>query len=112
MSVEELIGRFPEIPRSLHGEPLLARLANAADEPLRQARKPSACATAHDAPNHFYLKLIGPLAIHGYGLTSRDKVLGQIQDLVERSERDPTAFVRSLLPEDTAAREQRGPGCD
>jgi len=111
MDVQELIARFPEIPTTLHGEPLLARLALACGDLLRSARKPSPCSEQHDAANHYYLKLIGPLAMLSYGLSSPEKVRGQLQDLLDRQQADPQGFAASLLPADTAPQEVRGPDC-
>lgn len=111
MTVEELYARFPEIPADLREEPLLAELAGLCGDLLASARKPSNCSTQHDAANHFYMKLIGPLSIYGYGLSSREKVLGQIGELVERRRSDPDGFAASLLPAGTAERELKGPGC-
>lgn len=111
MKVRELVQRFPEIPADLHAEPALARFAEACGPLLRQAVKPSNCSTQHDASNHYYLKLVGPLAIYGYGLASRDKVLGQLQDLAGKAEADPGAFAASLLPAEVSPREVKGPGC-
>ena len=112
MTTEELVARFPEIPADLHGEAVLERFASTLDGLLLIAHKPSACSTQHDAPNHFYLKLIGPLAIYGYGLATRDKVLGQVRALVAQSQADPENFPASLLPANTADREVKGPGCE
>ncbi len=111
MTVGELVARFPEIPVDLHEEPTVARFAEVFDDLLRAARSPSACATQHDAANHNYLKLIGPLAIYGYGLATRERVLADLQELLDRHEADPHSFATSLLPEDTADSEVRGPGC-
>ncbi len=111
MTVAELARRFPEIPRDLCEEPLLARFAEVLDGPLRLARNPSPCASRHDAANHYYLKLIGPLAIHGYGLSSREQALGELEQLLERHAADPDGFVASLVPSDAAEEEARGPGC-
>jgi hypothetical protein len=111
MTVRDLVARFPEIPADLHAEPVLGRFAETFDDLLRRARMPSACATAHDAANHYYLKLIGPLAIYGYGLSKKDKVLAEIEGMLERHERDPRAFAASLVPERAAEAERRGPGC-
>lgn len=111
MTVQELVKRFPEIPRDLHGEPLLADVAERLDDLLRVARKPSACATQHEAANHYYLKLIGPLSIYGYGLSTRERALAEVQELLGRHAADPHGFAASLLPEATAEREVRGPGC-
>lgn len=112
MTIDELIARFPEIPASLRGEPMLKRYAECLGEFLESARQPSPCATSHDAANHYYLKLIGPMAIHGYGLSSLEKVLGQMQGLLDQYQADPAGFGRALLPRDTASEEVRGPGCD
>lgn len=112
MTVDELTARFPEIPADLRGEPLLARFAETFDELLQMARSPSPCATQHDAANHYYLKLIGPLSIYGYGLATRDGVLADLQQLLDRHAADPAGFAASLLPAGTADREVRGPGCE
>ena len=111
MTVEELTARFPEIPADLHGEPVLAAFAGVFDDLLRVANKPSACSTAHDARNHYYLKLVGPMDIYRYGLFTREKVLGEIQGLLEKRRADPDGFSRGLLPADTAGQEMKGPGC-
>ena len=111
MTVPELVARFPEIPQDLHGEPILSRFAGVFGDLLQAARTPSACATQHDAANHYYLKLIGPLSIYGYGLATREQVLADLQELLDRHEADPQNFAASLLPKDTADREVRGPGC-
>lgn len=111
MTVHELIARFPEIPADLHDEPLLARLAEAWGDLLRVARKPSACSTQHDAGNWYYLKLIGPMSIYGYGLTPRAELLAELHDLLARSHADPAGFAASLLSPETAGKEVKGPGC-
>ena len=111
MTVQELVTRFPEIPKDLHEEPILSRFAAVFGELLRAARNPSACATQHDAVNHYYLKLIGPMSVYGYGLSTRERVLAELQELLYRHESDPHGFARSLLPKGTADSEVRGPGC-
>ena len=112
MEVRELRARFPEVPADLAEEPLLRRFAEELDPLLRIAVKPSPCAQRHDAANHYYLKLIGPLAIYGYRLASREKTLEQLTDLLERNAAEPAAFAASLLTDDVAPSEVRGPGCD
>ena len=111
MTVQELVARFPEIPADLHDDPVLERFASTIDDLLRVAVKPSPCSTQHDAPNHYYLKLIGPLSIYGYGLSSRDKVIIELQALLDRFAADPAGFAATLLPEDVASSEARGPDC-
>jgi hypothetical protein len=112
MNLEEFVARFPEIPADLRGEPLLERFAATLAGPLREARSPSPCATEHDRANHLYLKLIGPLAIYGYGLATREATLAELEQLLDRHAADPDGFVAGLLPADAAEREVRGPGCD
>ena len=111
MRVQELIARFPEIPADLHEEPVLAELAEACGPLLAVARKPSACATEYDAAYQYYLALITPIGIYGYGLAKREKLLQQLQELVDRQRADPAGFAASLLPRETVATEVKGPGC-
>ncbi len=111
MTVQELVAKFPEIPEDLHEEPIVSRFAEVFGELLRTARNPGACAAQHDAANHYYLKLIGPVAIYDYGLSTRERVLAELQELLDRHEADRDGFAASLLPKDTAETEVRGPGC-
>jgi hypothetical protein len=112
MTVQELVARFPEIPPDLHGEPLLAQFAETFEELLQVAQKPSAC-SAHNmhAGHHYYLKLVGPMDIYRYGLSTREKVIRQVQDLLDRYQADPSGFAATLLPPDMAETEVKGPGC-
>ena len=112
MTIEDLIRRFPEIPQDLHDEPLLAELSDAFGKQLEAAQKPSACSGEHDAGNHYYLKLIGPMDIYRYGLYTKERVLQEIEKLVNGHRQDPEGFAGSLLPEDTAEKEVRGPSCE
>jgi hypothetical protein len=111
VTVDELVARFPEIPADLHAEPVLARLASDCDDLLQVAHKPTACTTEHAPSSQYYLKLIGPMSIYNYGLSSREKVLRQLQDLVDRQAADPAGFRASLLPPGVVATDVRGPGC-
>jgi hypothetical protein len=103
MTVQELVRRFPEIPPDLHTEPLLAQFAAALGDLLQVAQNPSNCSAQYEAGHHYYLKLIGPLKLYMYGLSSRDKVLKQLQELLERYHADPAGFAASLLPTGTPA---------
>jgi hypothetical protein len=98
MTVQELTRRFPEIPQDLHNEPVLAQFAETCGDLLQVAQNPSNCSAQYEAGHHYYLNLIGPIKIYMYGLSSRDKVLRQLQDLLERHQADPTGFAASLLP--------------
>lgn len=96
MTVEELTTLFPEIPADLRAEPALARLAECFDGVLKTAAKPSACSQDHTPDNRAYMKLIGPMGIYGYGLSTREKVLGQIEEILRAYEADPSAFAAEL----------------
>ena len=98
MTVQELAGRFPEIPQDLHDEPQLVQFAEVFGELLQMAQNPTNCSGEFGAGNHYYLKLIGPLKLYMYGLSSRDKVLAQMQELLDRHTADPAGFSTSLLP--------------
>lgn len=111
MTIQELAARFPEIPEDLHDEPQLARFGEAFDEQLQVAQNPGACSSEYSAGNHYYLKLIGPLRIYMYGLSSREKALSQVQELLDQHQADPDGFLAGLVPQDTAEQELRGPGC-
>lgn len=111
MTVEQLVTRFPEIPAAVRGDARLARFAELFDRWLRTAREPSPCALERDAANHYYLKLVAPLAVLKWGLSTPEKALSDIAGLVSRFERDPVEFEAWLTPPGTAQHEVRGPGC-
>ena len=111
MTVQELIARFPEIPPDLHGEPILAQYAEVFREQLRVARNPGACSAQYDAANHYYLKLLGPIRLYWYKLSTKEKVLKQLQEMLDQHRADPAGFVANLIPTSTAATEVKGPGC-
>ena len=75
MTVQELVAIFPEIPQDLQGEPLLVQYAVAFGDQLRVARNPGACSAQYDAANHYYLKLMSPIRLYWYNLSTREKVL-------------------------------------
>jgi hypothetical protein len=85
----------------LHDEPLLAQFAAAFGDLLQVAQNPSNCAGQYETPHHYYLKLIGPLKLYMYGLSSREKVLKQLQELLDRHQANPADFAASLLPSGT-----------
>lgn len=103
MTVQELVRRFPEIPQDLHTEPVLTIFAETFGDLLAVAQNPSNCAAQYEAGHHYYLKLIGPMKIYMYGLSTREKVLGQLQGLLERYHADPTGFASSLVTTGTPA---------
>lgn len=103
MTVQELLRRFPEIPHDLHAEPLLAQCAEAFGDLLQVAQNPGACSAQYETGHHYYLALIGPMRLYMYGLSTREKVLGQLQDLLDRLHANPGGFAASLLPSSTPA---------
>lgn len=111
MTIDELAARFPEIPADLHGEPVLAAFAEVFGAQLAIAEKPSPCAVEHSAGNHYYMRLVNPIAIYAIGLAKREMVLKQLEGLVAGHEADPKGLAASLLPERVAPSEVRGPGC-
>lgn len=102
MTVQELIFRFPEIPADLHDEPLLAQFAETFDPLLREAMNPGACSADYTPANHYYLKLIGSMRLYMYGLSTKEKVLAKLQELLARHAADPDGFAESLLTADSA----------
>ena len=112
MSVDELVARFPEIPVDLRDEPVLAEFAAKLGGFLSIARRPSNCSTGHDAGNHFYVKLIGPLTYYGYGLATRERVVEDLRQIIDDHEADPDGYAATLLPDDVAPVEVKGPGCE
>ncbi len=71
MTVDELLARFPEVPRDLRDEPILAEYVKAFGTLLRVAQKPSPCVGSRgDAQHVFYTRLVNDLAIYAIGSTS------------------------------------------
>jgi hypothetical protein len=82
MTLPELTARFPEIPADLHEEPILEAFADTFNLYLPTAAKPSACSTDRTPENDAYMTLIAPLDIYRYGLSSRERVVEQLTDLI------------------------------
>src|SRR3989442_13066310 len=83
MTVEEFFARFPEVPRDLGNEPVLAEFVRAFASQLRVAQKPSPCvaqAGAGDAEHHFYTRLGNDLAVYGIGLARRERTLQRLEN--------------------------------
>ena len=112
MTADELLARFPEIPVDLREEPVLVEFADKLGGFLAVAQRPSPCSTGHDAGNHLYLKLIGPISYYGYGLSTRERVIEDLRALIEQHEADPEGFAATLVPGDTVPVEIKGPGCE
>jgi hypothetical protein len=99
MSVDELLARFPEVPRDLRDEPVLQEYARAFGPLLRMAQKPTPCMRdGGDAPHAFYTRLVNDLAIYGIGLAKRDRTLARLSALLEQYRKQPATFGCTLVP--------------
>jgi hypothetical protein len=100
MSVDECLARFPEIPRDLRDETILAEYVRAFGPLLRLAQKPSPCVAraGGDAPHAFYTRLVNDLAIYGLGLARRERTLARLQKTLEEYRRQPATFGCTLVP--------------
>ena len=112
MTVDEFLARFPEVPRDLRDEPILAEYVGAFEALLRVAQKPSPCMMKDgggDAPHHFYTKLLNDLAIYGVGLARRDRTLARLQGTLAAYRTHPATFGCTLVPR--RAPNAPRPGC-
>jgi hypothetical protein len=100
MSVDGLLARFPEIPRDLRDETILAEYVRVFGPLLRLAQKPSPCIARDggDAPHAFYTRLVNDLAIYGLGLARRAGTLARLQKTLEEYRRQPATFACTLVP--------------
>jgi hypothetical protein len=99
MTVDELLAQFPEVPRDLRDEPILAEYVKAFGPLLRLAQKPSPCmGTGGDAPHQFYTRLVNDLAIYSIGLAKRDRTLARLQATLDQYRRQPATFACTLVP--------------
>ena len=99
MTVDELLARFPEIPRDLRAEPVLAEYVGAFGPLLRLAQKPSPCMRdGGDAPHVFYTRLVNDLAIYGVGLARRDRTLARLQATLAQHRKQPATYACTLIP--------------
>ena len=99
MTVAEFVARFPEVPRDLAGEPVLAEYVAAFGPQLRHAQKPTPCMRdGGDAPHVFYTRLVNDLAIYGIGLAKRDRTLLRLQAVLDEYRKQPATFACMLIP--------------
>ena len=101
LTVEEFFARFPEVPRDLRDEPVLAEFVRAFGSQLRVAQKPSPCvaqAGSGDAEHHFYTRLVNDLAVYGIGLARRERTLQRLETLVAEYRAHPATFACTLVP--------------
>jgi hypothetical protein len=99
MTIDEFLGRFPEVPRGLSDEPVLKEYVEAFGRLLRVAQKPSACMRdGGDAQHVFYTRLVNDLAIYGIGLAKRDRTLARLRATLEQYRKEPATFACTLVP--------------
>lgn len=99
MTVDELLARFPEVPRDLRDEPILAEYVKAFGTLLRVAQKPSPCVGSRGDVQHvFYTRLVNDLAIYAIGLAKRDRTLGRLQATLDQYRQQPATFACTLVP--------------
>jgi hypothetical protein len=99
MTVEAFLTRFPEVPRDLANEPIIAEYVDAFSPQLRVAQKPSPCiGTGGDAQHVFYTRFINDLAIYGIGLAKRDRTLARLQATLAEYRKRPATFACMLVP--------------
>src|SRR2546430_9634933 len=98
MAGDELIARFPEVPRDLRDEPVLAEFVRAFGSQLRVAQKPSPCvaqAGSGDAEHHFYTRLVNDLAIYGIGPAHPARPLQRLETPPAEDRTHPAPFPRT-----------------
>src|SRR5712691_9306452 len=101
MTIEEFFDRFPEVPRDLRDEPVLAEFVRAFGSQLRVAQKPSPCvaqAGAGDAEHDFYTRLVNDLAVYGLGLARRELTLQRLETPLAEYRTQPATFACTLVP--------------
>ncbi len=99
MTIDELLARFPEVPRDLRDEPVMAEYVAAFGPLLRRAQKPTPCmGSGGDMEHVFYTRLVNDLAIYGIGLARRDRTLARLSATLEQYARQPATFACTLVP--------------
>jgi hypothetical protein len=101
MSVDAFLARFPEVPRDLRDEPVLAGFVRAFGPQLAVAQKPSPCVARDgggDAEHFFYTRLVNDLAIYGVGLAKRERTLQRLERLLADYRAQPATFACTLVP--------------
>ena len=101
MTVDRFLARFPEVPRDLRDEPILAAFVDAFGPQLDVAQKPSPCVARDgggDAEHFFYTRLVNDLAIYGVGLAKRDRTLQRLERLLAEYRAHPATFACTLVP--------------
>ena len=101
LTIDAFLAHFPEVPRDLRDEPVLAQFVHAFAPQLAVAQKPSPCVARDgggDAEHHFYTRLINDLAIYGIGLAKRERTLQRLERLLADYRKQPATFACTLVP--------------
>ncbi len=99
MTVDELLARFPEVPRDLRDDPVLREYVEAFGPLLRLAVKPTPCMRdGGDAEHVFYTRLVNDLGIYGMGLARHDRTLARLRKTLEEYRKRPATFGCMLIP--------------
>lgn len=100
ISVAEFLARFPEVPKDLAGETVVADFVAVFGPLLRCAKKPTPCMgkDGGDAEHQFYARLVNDLAIYGIGLARRERTLARLAEKVEQHRQAPATFACTLVP--------------
>ena len=111
MTVDELVARFPEVPRDLREEPALAKYVAVFGPLLRLAQKPSPCVgDGGDMEHVFYTRLLNDLAIYGIGLARRERTLARLQATLDQHALQPATFACTLVPRKAPGEKRAGCG--
>jgi hypothetical protein len=109
MTVQEFLDRFPEVPRDLRDEPVLAEYVERFGPLLRLAQKPTPCMrSGGDAQHVFYVRLVNDLAIYGIGLAKRDRTLARLTVILDQYRAQPATFACTLVPRRAPGTPQSG----
>ena len=114
MTVDELLARFPEVPRDLRDEAVLAEYAHALGPLLRVARKPSPCmGTGGDAP-HVVLHPARerPGHLRDRPRAARPDRCARLQATLDQYRQQPATFGCSLVPRAPPGAPRAGCGAD
>jgi len=101
LTVDAFLAQFPEVPRDLRGEPVVAEFVRVFGPQLKVAEKPSPCVARDgggDAKHFFYTRLVNDLAIYGIGLAKRERTLQRLEKLLGEYRAQPATFACTLVP--------------
>ena len=109
MTVEEFLARFPEVPRDLRDEAILAEYVMVFGPLLRLTQKPTPCMRdGGDAQHVFYVRLVNDLAVYGIGLAKRDRTLARLAATLDQYRAQPATFACTLVPRRAAGAPRSG----